>query len=294
MSQVKTIWERLAEPFPAEFIHWRLGSVAKDRLRGMALAYIDARDLFDRLDQVVGPANWQSRVELGPDGRVIAGIGIRDIDGSGEWIWKWDGAGATNIEGEKGGISDALKRAGVQFQICRYLYRLDSPWVRVVARGRTFAIAAEEYNRLREYLEAGRMPDSPSESNNLESSDSREMPEDSSRRSRTPAPPVGDPDALATKEALKPYWKLNFQAVEAVYGKSKAEDHKFEGMDYCVARLGKNHTNQLRVGDLVKLPELLKEFVQTQGGRAEHGAPSSVPPEEDDGPPSLGDEDCPF
>ena len=38
------------------------------------------------------------------------------------WITKADGAGDTDIEGEKGGISDALKRAAVVWGIGRYLY----------------------------------------------------------------------------------------------------------------------------------------------------------------------------
>ena len=40
----------------------------------------------------------------------------------GEWIWKSDGAGETSIEGEKGGFSDAFKRAGVHFGYARELY----------------------------------------------------------------------------------------------------------------------------------------------------------------------------
>ena len=40
----------------------------------------------------------------------------------GEWITKSDGADDSNIEGAKGGISDALKRAAVLFGIGRYLY----------------------------------------------------------------------------------------------------------------------------------------------------------------------------
>ena len=43
-----------------------------------------------------------------------------NIDGT--WITKSDGADDSNIEGAKGGISDALKRAAVLFGIGRYLY----------------------------------------------------------------------------------------------------------------------------------------------------------------------------
>ena len=38
------------------------------------------------------------------------------------WISKSDGADDSNIEGAKGGLSDAFKRAAVKFGIGRYLY----------------------------------------------------------------------------------------------------------------------------------------------------------------------------
>ena len=92
----------------------------------MALAYLDARDVMDRLDLVCGPENWQSEYVETAKGRVICKIGIRVTD---DWVWKSDGAGDTAVEGEKGGISDAFKRAAVHWGIGRYLYRLSAPWV---------------------------------------------------------------------------------------------------------------------------------------------------------------------
>ena len=44
----------LAEPFPSDEIQWRVGSTTKDKKRGMALAYIDARSVMDRLVKVCG------------------------------------------------------------------------------------------------------------------------------------------------------------------------------------------------------------------------------------------------
>jgi hypothetical protein len=115
----------LAKEFPREAIHWRAQNLTQQGDKALALAYLDARDVMDRLDQVCGPANWQSRYTETARGRVLCEIGIR-IDG--EWVWKSDGAGDTAVEGEKGGISDALKRAAVQWGIGRYLYRLDAVW----------------------------------------------------------------------------------------------------------------------------------------------------------------------
>lgn len=117
--------EELAAEFPRDAISWRSQSLNKDGTSAMALAYIDARDVMDRLDKVCGPANWQDRYEFhGP--RTVCYLSIR-IDG--EWITKADGAGDSDVEAEKGAISDALKRAAVKWGIGRYLYSLPAPWV---------------------------------------------------------------------------------------------------------------------------------------------------------------------
>lgn len=115
----------LSAEFPREAISWRAQSVTKEGTKAMALAYIDARDVMDRLDAVCGPENWQDRYEFhGP--RTVCYLSIRVGD---EWITKADGAGDSDVEAEKGAISDALKRAAVKWGIGRYLYALETPWV---------------------------------------------------------------------------------------------------------------------------------------------------------------------
>lgn len=119
----------LFAPFPRASVHWRVQGQPFERngnWSAMALAYIDARDVMDRLDDACGPENWQSEITETAKGRVVCRLGIRMGD---EWVWKSDGAGDTAVEGEKGGISDALKRAAVSWGVGRYLYRLSSPWV---------------------------------------------------------------------------------------------------------------------------------------------------------------------
>lgn len=120
----------LAAEFSRDAVHWRPQGKPLVKTGSnpvcMALAYIDARDVMDRLDGVCGPDRWQTEFVETAKGRVICRIGI--LTGNG-WVWKGDGAGDTDVEGEKGGISDALKRAAVSWGIGRYLYRLKSPWV---------------------------------------------------------------------------------------------------------------------------------------------------------------------
>ena len=85
---------------------------------GGTLHYIDARDVMYRLDDVVGPLNWQDSYKE-VMGRIICTLSVRFGD---EWISKEDGAGDTKIEGDKGGISDAFKRAACRWGVGRYLY----------------------------------------------------------------------------------------------------------------------------------------------------------------------------
>lgn len=117
---------KLSAEFPREDVHWRAQTLTKDGTKALALAYLDARDVMDRLDDVCGPENWQSHFDETAKGRVICRLSIR-VDS--EWVTKSDGAGDTAVEGEKGGISDALKRAAVSWGVGRYLYRLPSVWV---------------------------------------------------------------------------------------------------------------------------------------------------------------------
>src|SRR5690242_4582204 len=124
MPTVEELKNLFAE-FEPEAISWRAQSVTKDGTKAMALAYIDARDVMERLDQICGPTDWQDRYEF-HGARTICYLSIRVGE---EWITKADGAGDSDIEGEKGAISDALKRAAVKWGIGRYLYSLDSPWV---------------------------------------------------------------------------------------------------------------------------------------------------------------------
>lgn len=121
------IFAALAAPFPPGAIHWRAQLVAERNgtFSALALAYIDARDVMDRLDEVCTPAGWTDAYIETAKGRTIGTISIK-FDG--EWVSKTDGAGDTDVEGEKGSLSDALKRTAVKWGIGRYLYRLSDVW----------------------------------------------------------------------------------------------------------------------------------------------------------------------
>lgn len=115
----------LTRPFDLRKVKWRVGSRSKDKSKGMVLAYVDARDVMQRLDSVLGCANWQATYPM----QGCCELSIR-IDG--EWVTKANFAGETQVEAEKGQASDAFKRAAVLWGIGRYLYYLDSIWVDLV------------------------------------------------------------------------------------------------------------------------------------------------------------------
>lgn len=152
------IFAKLSNPIPPAKVSWRVGNTnkkAEERrtndknakaTKGQALAYLDARDVMNRLDEVCGPDKWEDSYVETPKGRLICTIAIKVGD---EWVRKSDGAGDTQVEGEKGAISDAFKRAGVKWGIGRYLYDIESPWIALDERG---GIAKHDYAKLQALL----------------------------------------------------------------------------------------------------------------------------------------------
>lgn len=138
--------QKLRAPFPPDRVSWRVGSTTKDKTKGMALAFIDARDVMERLDEVVGPENWQCHYPHA-NGKTVCRIEIKI---GGEWVGKEDGAGDTDFEAEKGALSDAFKRAAVRWGVGRYLYDVDAPWVALEGEGKR--IVSSELPKLRALL----------------------------------------------------------------------------------------------------------------------------------------------
>lgn len=123
--------KNLSKPFNPLAISWRVGATNKDKSKGIALAYLNARDVQDRLDEVCGIENWQVRFPWHDAGKLNCEIGIHTEHG---WIWKGCGAGDTNVEADKGAFSDAFKRAAVRWGIGRYLYDLPNVWINLENR----------------------------------------------------------------------------------------------------------------------------------------------------------------
>lgn len=148
-TQLDDMFARLRAPFLPDQVSWRIGATNANKSQGLALAYIDARDVADRLDEVCGPANWACSYPHA-NGKTVCAIRIRC---DGEWISKEDGAGDTDHEAVKGALSDAFKRAGARWGIGRYLYDVPTLWVAIVGAGKSWRIADSEIGKLRALLQ---------------------------------------------------------------------------------------------------------------------------------------------
>lgn len=100
---------------------WRVQSANKWGAK--CVAYIDARDVQDRLDEVCG-LDWQCKYSE-HKGNLFCSIGIHALNNktnTTEWVWRSDCGTESNVEKEKGEASDAFKRAAVMWGIGRFLY----------------------------------------------------------------------------------------------------------------------------------------------------------------------------
>jgi hypothetical protein len=127
----------LAEPFEPSEVRFKPAVVSGNR--AMALAYVDARVVQDRLDDVLGVDGWQDDYECLPDGSVVCRLRLRLGQ---EWITKVDVGGPSEQpdggDRMKAAFRDALKRAAVKFGVGRYLYRLPSQWLDYDLKRRQF------------------------------------------------------------------------------------------------------------------------------------------------------------
>lgn len=138
--------EELGRPFPATELEWRIqraGVGSGGDIWAIAVCYVTARAIMDRLDAVVGPTRWRTSYEKGPAGGVLCGLSILVEN---EWVTKFDGADNSRNKGGdddggndmavKGGLSSALKRAAVHWGIGRYLYNIPSKFAKVSDHGK--------------------------------------------------------------------------------------------------------------------------------------------------------------
>lgn len=130
-DSVAAMLKQLKNPFNPKFVKCRIGATNKEKTKGIALFYVDAREVMKRLDDVCGMDGWSTDGDR-VDGGYICKLSIRMPylmkDDKEKWIKHTDIGESTKTSPLKGAASDALKRAAVHFGVGRYLYYIPNKW----------------------------------------------------------------------------------------------------------------------------------------------------------------------
>ena len=121
MSENQKIKELLLAETPKDRVKFRIGRKYANNQRAHMLAYVDARYVQDRLDDVIGAENWSNDFQV-IDNTLFCSITVVFPDG--KVVTKTDCGTESNVEKEKGEASDAFKRSAVMLGIGRDLYDL--------------------------------------------------------------------------------------------------------------------------------------------------------------------------
>ena len=115
-ANIQQIQDALAATFAVDEVKHKPAVVKGNR--ALALHYVDARTIMDRLDSVVGVGGWKDEYEFRPDGSCVCRLSVLIGD---TWITKVDVGGESEQKDEgdrhKAAVSDALKRAAVKFGV---------------------------------------------------------------------------------------------------------------------------------------------------------------------------------
>lgn len=122
--------KKLTEPLKAHEIEFRVQSINNGGYATI-LAYKDARVDMQRLDEAVGPENWQ-REHINANHNCKVSIWC---DKKNQWISKEDTGTESNTEAAKGLASDSFKRACFNWGIGRELYNYPVISVKLIGDG---------------------------------------------------------------------------------------------------------------------------------------------------------------
>ena len=143
--------KKLREPFRKEELEFRVGAINNDKSMGLALAYVQARAIQNRLDELFGVDGWTVSYKEISAG-FICSLSIKIND---RWVTKEDGAGMTEYESVKGGISNAFKRvASSGFGIGRYLYNAKKNWYPIRQQGKGYVFTETPILELNNEIES--------------------------------------------------------------------------------------------------------------------------------------------
>jgi len=123
---------KLTEEFPAEEVHLLAKQISQDGTRCLALAYLDARHVSERLTEVFGIGGWSVSHEVVSEKCVKTRLRILDTEYPEAVFEDFGYSDAADNQPQpehlKAAASDGLKRAAVLLGVGRYLYRLGRTW----------------------------------------------------------------------------------------------------------------------------------------------------------------------
>lgn len=132
----------LARPFPADAIDWKPGATTSAKDKALALAYVDLRRYFDRLDEIA-PGDWSDDYDVLADGTIVkcrlnvAGVTRCDVGQKDEADQNTTTAAA----------AQAFKRACAKFGLGRHLYDMPQIWAEYDGQRKRFT--EDGLNKLR-------------------------------------------------------------------------------------------------------------------------------------------------
>ena len=102
---------------------WRVQSKFQTKygIKLRMIAYVDARQVQELLDDVIGVSKWQDKY-YEVKGTLFCSIGVKIGN---EWVWKTDAGEPSKMSSKKGEASDAFKRAAVKWGVNRDAYNME-------------------------------------------------------------------------------------------------------------------------------------------------------------------------
>ncbi len=144
---MKTIFEKLSAPFQKIGANGQLIFTHKWKVQStkggvaMCVAYIDARQVAERLNTVIGVNSWSdSLIETNGEG-IICEISV-NIDG--KTVIHSNVGTPSDYQKIKGQASDAFKRAATKFGVGAYLYEMEAVRLKIaVVNGKKYPSSSD-------------------------------------------------------------------------------------------------------------------------------------------------------
>lgn len=199
---------------------WKIQTKPTETKKWCCVAYIDARDAMDLLDEVCGQDWWQSEF-YEVRGTMFCRVGI-DVGNSLGWVFKSDAWSKPDENSWEDAVvkwepSDAFKRACVQWGIGRFLYSKDMIWI-------TEAEYSANKYRISEFCNARMKKPSPNADD--EYADLYEEPSRSEIKASDNRPWFNDSDLEEMKATLEAGEVYSKSAIKNDYRISKVNQDK--------------------------------------------------------------------